>query len=252
MILPQFISFQNFFSTSDLLCVFSTRQGGVSSGKYHSLNLGLKTGDSRQSVMANREKLLSSINIIESKIAFTDQVHSTEVKFVTEPGIYEKTDALITNQLNLYLAIQAADCFPVFIYYPGQQLIAAIHAGWRGALNGIIEKTITHMCDQFKVEPGNLLTAIGPGLQKECFEVQKDVFSLFEGKYLTETQDKTKQLLDLQSFIVDQLKYSGVIDVNIFNSDICTKCQQTDFYSYRRDQQKSGRMMGIIGVISKG
>ncbi len=252
MISPQFISFQNNFSASEVLCIFSTRNGGLSSGKYHSLNLGLKTGDSRQSVIANREKLFSSINILESQIAFTDQVHSTEVKFVTEPGIYEKTDALITNRPNLYLAIQAADCFPVFIYYPRQQLIAAIHAGWRGVLNGIIEMTITHMRDQFNVEPDNLLTAIGPGLQKECFEVQKDVFSLFDGKYLTETQNKNKQLLDFQSFIIDQLKDSGVIDVNIFHSGICTKCRETDYYSYRRDQHKSGRMIGIIGVISKG
>ena len=84
MISPQFISFQNNFPASEVLCIFSTRKGGISSGKYHSLNLGFRTGDLRQNVLANREKLFSSINILESQIAFTDQVHSIEVKFVKD------------------------------------------------------------------------------------------------------------------------------------------------------------------------
>ncbi len=247
---PQIISFFDIFPASQLLCFFSTRVGGISKGKYHSLNLGLNTGDVLNKVKSNRNALISHLNISESQIAFTDQVHSGNVKIAATPGIYRETDALITNRPNLFLAIQTADCFPIFIYSPEHRVIAAIHAGWRGTKAGIIENTIILLQEKFNIKTEIILAVVGPGLQKECFEVEQDTYYLFEKKYLSDAKTEGKKLLDLKSVIIDKLKTMGLVDINIFSSDICTKCDEKNYYSYRRDKHQSGRMMGIIGLIS--
>lgn len=247
MIPSSYIQFNIFNPYSNLVCAFSTRFGGTSKDPYHSLNLGLKTGDKLAFVHENRARFIRSLSINEDQIAYTDQVHSANVEIVTKAGIYAETDALITVRKNLFLVIQTADCFPLFVVDPGTNIIAAIHAGWRGALQGVIENTLKTMETKLNVNPDNLFVAVGPGLQQECFEIQSDVYDQIENKYLKIHSDETKRFLDLKNLIIDKLLQSGLNRKHIYDSGRCTKCEKESFYSFRRDKNKSGRMMGIIG-----
>ena len=250
MIPPYVLTFKRFFQSPQLLCVFSTRNGGVSSPPYHTMNLGLNTGDLREDVISNRNRLFESIGIKESQIAFTDQIHSANVNRANQSGLYKHTDAIITDRPNLFLAIQTADCFPLFAFHPEKKIVAAIHAGWRGAQKGIVENTMLHMKAQFNLDLSELLVVIGPGLQKECFEVEKDVYDLFDNKYVFKTKQKNKRLLNLETYLIDILKRQGVLRENIHSTGICTKCSEDEYYSFRRNGNKSGRMLGVIGLFS--
>ena len=245
------ISFDILNSFSNLVCQFSTRNGGFSKNDYQSLNLGLHTGDEQTVVNKNRELFFRNLNIPVNNIAFTDQIHSSQVEIVRQPGIYSKSDGLITAEKDIFLVIQTADCFPVFLYDPRTEVVAAVHCGWRSVFAGIIENTVTLMHTRFQIDPQNLLTGIGPGLQKECFEIRADVYEQVQEIYLSAYPEHGKRLFDLQKMIIDKLIKQGVRPENIENVGHCTKCDEALFYSFRRDGQRSGRMMGVIGQRKK-
>ena len=244
------VSFNIFETFSNLVCQFSTRNGGISVGDFTSLNLGLRTGDNQDIVKQNRAKFFQDLDVTMENIAFTDQVHSSRVEIVRESKIYPESDGLITDQKNLFLVIQTADCFPVFMYDPVTEVVAAVHCGWRSVFKGILENTITLMRNHFEIDPQNILTAIGPGLQKECFEVRADLYEQVEGKYLSDYPEAGKRLFDLQKMIIDILNNQGVCSHHVSHHNQCTKCNGAMFYSFRRDGQRSGRMMGVIGIRS--
>ena len=228
---PQFIIFDNFKAYPRLVCVFSTRKGGISVKDYQSLNLGLKTGDRNEFIIENRRRFFNEINVNSSQIAYSDQVHSGHVECVADSGIYRQTDALITDKLNLFLTIQTADCFPVFLYGKKKSIVAAIHAGWRGVFNNIIENTVGMAIEKFRVDPADIIAAIGPGLQRECFEIRRDVFNLIDDKYLSDHPEKEKKYFDLRQTIYDRLLMQGIGAENIDKSEICTKCDRENFFS---------------------
>ena len=245
------LKFNIFAEYNDLTCHFSTRQAGVSKGDFRSLNLGLRTGDNIIDVQKNRDLFLQSLKISSENIAYTDQIHSSNVAIISQPGIYPETDALITSDENVFLAIQTADCFPVFLFDPANRIVAAVHCGWRGVLEGIIENTISEMRSQFDVKDYNLLVAIGPGLQKSCFEIREDLYMRVDNAFLGIHPDPQKRFLDLRKMIIFRLLNLGVARKAIFASNLCTKCSENMFYSFRRDGNRSGRMMGIIGMRNR-
>jgi polyphenol oxidase len=244
---PSYITFPVFEQHPELFCVFSTRIGGFSKDEFSTMNMGLTSGDNIDIVRKNRKYLFKMLKIKEENLAIPKQIHSAFVKKVTKPGIYTNTDALFTNSQNFLLSVQTADCLPVFIYDPDKKVIAAIHAGWQGSLKGIVPKTLALLIKEHAIQPNNLKIAIGPGIQGSCFELREDVFSKFPNQFLKMHEDKEKKYLDLQSFLKNQLVSCGVIDNNIYIDSSCTHCDDKRFYSYRRDKNKSGRMIGIIG-----
>jgi YfiH family protein len=167
---------------------------------------------------------------------------------VESPGERIKADALISNKSNLFLGVQTADCFPIFLFDPQNRAIGVIHAGWQGAIKGIIPKTISMMKTEFSSNPLEIRVAVGPGLQKECFEVQEDVYDQFPGSCLIKHPDAAKRYLDLQKYVIDNLITSGIQPQNIELNKSCTKCLDSLYYSFRRDGEKSGRMMGLLGI----
>ena len=148
------------------------------------------------------------------------------------------------NQANIFLTIQTADCFPLMIYIPDSHIVACVHCGWRGVADGIVQNVLK-TCN---VSLRKAFAVIGPGLQKSCFEVGRDVFTRFDPRYFSPHPHAGKQYLDLQTVIADTLLEWGFNRNNIYRENICTHCEQDTFYSYRRNGQKSGRMMGIIGM----
>ncbi len=245
-----YTSFSSFKAFSNLICIFSTRQGGLSRGIYAQQNLGLKTGDDIKTVAENRKQFFKQFNISEKQIAFTDQIHSTNIVRVNKPGVYSQSDALITKETDIFLAIQTADCLPVFIFDPVNRVIAAIHAGWRGVKAGIITASINTLFSTFALRPQNFFVVIGPGLQKECFEVRSDVSMYFPIKYLGKHSDPGKKFLDLSGYVKYILLNLGIPEDQVEQHPDCTMCKTDLYYSYRRDKERSGRMIGLIGMRS--
>jgi YfiH family protein len=244
-----FIAFNIFSPFPELICAFSRRQGGVSRGIYSSFNLGWNTGDSAETVERNRRFFFNELGIKKERIAFAEQIHSANVGIADKPGIYRKTDAMICSKEDLFLSVQTADCFPLFIYLPNKKIVAIIHAGWKGVALGIIKNVFQILYHDFYVQPADLYVAVGPGIQSECFEVGEDVCKLFPTDYLKDSPVRNKKYLNLQGFIIHQLiNELSVIKKNIYVDPSCTKCGAKDYYSYRRDGVQSGRMMGIIGI----
>jgi YfiH family protein len=243
-----FLKFQIFKPYSELVCAFSTRKGGVSTGKFSSLNLGFGTGDSEKLVQQNRDLFYKKLKIHESYTVYPVQTHSTNIRIVKKPGTYGDTDGLICSTRGIFLIIQTADCFPVFIYAPQEGVVALLHVGWRGALLGIIERALSLIDGELKIDPTNVKVAIGPGLGPECFEVKEDVYRRFPDDFIIRHHEGIRKYLDLKGFIYNSLSRRNIPAVNIETCSICTMCNADLFYSYRRHAKHSGRMMGIIGV----
>jgi YfiH family protein len=242
------VSFPIFRSFAELLCVVSTRQGGFSQGGYTGLNLGKHTGDQLSLVRKNRDHFFGRLGLTEQQVALGEQVHSARVRQVSRAGVYAQTDALITREKNLFLAVLIADCFPVFLFDPFSATVAVIHAGWRGTQAGIIENALVKLKSELNIPAGRIIAAIGPGLQRECFEVRKDVYGLFAQRYLSVHPEPDKKYLDLRQVIVDILLQQGISGEKIEWSAGCTFCSAEKYYSFRREEKNSGRMMGIIGI----
>jgi len=245
-----FNTFQIFDQFEELVCAFSTRRGGYSQGVFSSLNMGNIKNDNFDNVINNRRLFYSKLGVQESSVSLPDQIHSTNIEIVSSAGIIPKTDALVTTVGGLYLGIQTADCFPVFLYAHKKKIIGIVHAGWKGAAKNILTKTIDLMIKNLEVSLSELFVVIGPGLQKECFEVRSDVYNQFPDQFLNSHQDASKRYLNLSGYLREALLSQSIPPEQIFVSTDCTKCNQEKYYSYRRDGEKSGRMMGIIGMRS--
>ncbi len=243
-----YITFKVFDPFEKIVCAFSTR----AIEKREEIHMSKKKGNvafhDPNPNLLNHNHFFSQLKISKDTIVFPDQIHSSNVRYVSTPGIVPKTDALITQTRGLFLSIQTADCFPIFLYAPKKDVVGVIHAGWRGVKQGIVFRTLHIMERDTGVDMSDIHVAIGPGIQKECFEVQADVFKQFPEKYLSKHTDITKRYLDLCGFIKDEFTTNNVPDRQIYVKDDCTKCRNDLYYSYRLEGQKSGRMIGVIGM----
>ncbi|MEG2420367.1 MAG: peptidoglycan editing factor PgeF [Oscillospiraceae bacterium] len=225
---------------------FSTRLGGVSTGVFSSMNLGTTRGDDPQNVRENYRRFCDAIGTDCSKIVMSNQVHSCEIRAVTsadvKPDLYApegyETDGLITDVPGLCLTIFAADCLPVLLCDPVRQVICAVHAGWRGTAGGIAKKAV-HQMMGYGCRPQDILAAIGPGIDRCCFETHRDVpdamtalmgpaaapffTPLPEGKFHVDLKGMNRQIL------LD----SGVLPQHLAISDDCTCCLPEKYWSHR-------------------
>ncbi|HBP87239.1 MAG TPA: peptidoglycan editing factor PgeF, partial [Nitrospiraceae bacterium] len=185
------------------------------------------------------------------------QIHSTRVVVIRGDkglGTLEQTegDALITNQPETLVVVRTADCVPVLLVEKTKGVVGAIHAGWRGAVGGIVAETIRACADEFGAKPEHMHLAIGPSIGPCCYEVDDQVINPLRSRYpgwpgvLQETREG-KGVLDLKQLIHHQIRASGVPDSQIGRVDHCTHCRSDLFYSYRREGRVNGTMCsGII------
>jgi YfiH family protein len=213
------------------------------------LNLSYSVGDTNENVQQNRSLFFGNLGISLSSIATQTQMHSNKVLRISAPGHFENNDAFITNEKNIFLCVTIADCYPVFLFDAKKNVIASIHSGWRGTINGIVQSTLALMNKEFLSLPKNIYCFIGVGAGKCCYEVQNDVASQFEPKYLVQN-DATHYFLDLQACIKNILMKGGIPEDNIETTSHCTIHQPDLFHSYRREGNRSGRMVGVIGMKS--
>lgn len=226
----------------------STRKGGISPSPYDSLNIANHVDDSSENVKKNRLTLASHLELPADPL-WLQQTHSTEV--INSQDWYEgiEADAIYCNQSHHVCAIMTADCLPLLVCNESGTEIAAIHAGWRGLADGIIEKTI----DRFKDSSDKLHVWLGPAIGPEKFEVGQDVFEAFiqhsdTAEVAFQQTDDNHYLADIYQLARLRLRQLGI--VNLFGGNICTVTETSRFFSYRRDGE-TGRMVSLIWIGMK-
>lgn len=221
--------------------ITTTRIGGASKPPFDSNNMGINTGDVKSHVEANHDALKKELNLPSEPI-WLHQTHSNEC-VVVENDSNRHADAAVTRIKSNVLAIQTADCMPILVCNREGTEIAAIHAGWRGLANGIIESTLKKM----KHQPSELIAWVGPSICASCFEVGEDVLQAFARAYPNMrdcfTPANSKWLADLPKLAQMIFAENGLISV--YQSHECTKEQSNKYYSYRRDGE-TGRMATLI------
>jgi len=233
---------------------FTTRFGGISSGVFSSLNLGLNLNDTKENVKENYKRLCDVLGIKSDDIVFSNQVHGSRVRVVSQADrgavfkacTTEQADGVITNERNVALMVFTADCVPMLLHDPVKNVIGAIHAGWRSTAAGIAGIAVQEMQEQFNCNPGNILAAIGPSISGCCYEVGPEVADAFckFKEYITEHNGKYK--VDLKEVNRIQLANAGV--VNITTSDECTCCNNKKFWSHRFTKGERGSQIAIISM----
>lgn len=237
------------FSFNDhLLAIESTRNGGSSDGAYASLNLGAFTNDLKEAVQRNKEILYTDLGINGDQIASSFQCHGNEVLNVVEPGYYEGFDALITNKKNIFLQILVADCTPMLLFDPIHEVIAAIHAGWRGTANAIVQKTLDKMNLHFQTNPSDCFAYVGTCISQAFFEVDEDVAVYFDQEFYVFDKEKNKYFIDLKACNTRALSSAGLMKNHIAISPFCTVKDNNLFFSHRYEKGTTGRFGVIIGM----
>lgn len=233
--------FANWPAPSNVKALVTTRQSGFSHPPFDSNNFGLHVGDNPIDVLANRKALNATLQLPSEPI-WLDQQHTNHC-IIVEQDSNRLADAAITCQQNRPLVIMTADCLPILLCNQQGNEIAAIHAGWRGLVNGIIENTLAKM----QSPASQLIAWIGPAICSSCFEVGQEVLEAYQKQYSfvsSSFQSKgDKWLANLPELAENVLKLSGVFSV--FQSKLCTFEQKNKFFSYRRESQ-TGRMVSLI------
>ncbi len=226
----------------------STRLGGVSAAPYTSLNLGLHTNDQLQSVQQNRALFFSDLGFTEAATAGGFQVHQDQIKIVDKPGQVTGYDAFITQQKGILLSVTIADCTPILLYDPTQKVIAAIHAGWKGTRDHIVDKTLQKMIHTFGTMASDCYAYIGACIDECTFEVDADVADHFATDYKRWDAKLNKYFVDLKQANKDQLLLHGIPAGQIEISPYSTVSHNQYFFSHRKEQGQTGRMLAVIGI----
>ena len=232
--------------------VFS-RHGGIGRPPFDTFNLARGVGDAPEAVDGNRRRLHRALG--GGRLVLVRQVHGTGVVRVdaappggeTHPFQHDagEGDALVTDRPGLWLTILVADCQAVLLFDPVLRVVANVHAGWRGAVAGIVGRTVSAMVDGFGCEPRRLLAAIGPSLGPCCAEFVHYRREIPQGLWHHMGPGRR---LDLWAVTREDLSRSGVRPGNISQSGLCTRCRTDEFFSYR-GERRTGRFAAVIGLV---
>jgi purine-nucleoside/S-methyl-5'-thioadenosine phosphorylase / adenosine deaminase len=194
----------------------------------------------------------------ESRLIVPRQGHTDIVHVLTAgtPAEFSADgDGLVTNQLGLLLGVLTADCMPVLLADVENHVVAAVHAGWRGTAKRIVEKALGIMQNQFGSRPQHCIAVVGAAIRGCCYEVGEDVVGTFHGEFDYASQlfrigPEGKWFLDLPAACRFQLLHAGLEANNVFADPACTSCNLEHFFSHRAERGKTGRMIGVIGILA--
>ena len=234
---------------------FFTRQGGVSEGLYQSLNGGLGSSDDRERVIENRRRMAARLAVEPDALISVYQVHSPDAVVVEGPwtGARRKADGMATATPGLALAITTADCGPVLFADPHAGVIGAAHAGWRGALTGVLESTIAAM-ERLGARREGIVAVLGPTIGVNAYEVGSDLEARFtqadpaNERFFVSNGRPGHAQFDLPRYIGARLEAAGIRE--IADVGLCTYADEDRFYSFRRATHRSepayGRLISAI------
>lgn len=239
--------FLSFFP--DISACFTTRHGGVSKTPYTDANLAFHVGDDPIDVLENHDLLARTMDYHRHSLIHMRQIHSDKITLVDETFTFDtvpECDALITNRPNIPLMVMSADCTPVLLYDSVHKAIGVVHAGRAGALNEILPKTIIAMGLEFGSTPSEINVVLGPSISGCCYEINSIIAEETRAKGYPEALrfENEKIFLDVNTILCMQLKHLGVEKVELVNE--CTACHHDQYFSYRADQQHTGRIAGVI------
>ncbi|HEX3358949.1 MAG TPA: peptidoglycan editing factor PgeF [Tepidisphaeraceae bacterium] len=240
---------------------FSTRIGGVSPPPFDSMNLGNPGGcavqDDDHHIAQNYRLLQSAIGCADHTRLWVHQVHGGNVAGAMRGETFEngiKADAIVSNDPAKLLAVRVADCVPVLIAGSDGAIVAAVHAGWRGVIAGVVTNAINKMIAA-GARTESLVVAVGPGISENVFEIGPEVIDEFQRVFGSDAPTRRtadgKGRVDLQRAITIQLNRAGVLSSQIDATDRCTFRDQAEFFSHRRDRGITGRMAALIAARSK-
>ena len=230
--------------------------GKKSTGVFKSLNCGPGSSDKTKNILKNLEVVSSKIKAKNKKIILLNQIHSNKFHYI---NVHSKLnnkfegDALVTDRKNMPIAILTADCAPVLIYDNNKEMIAAIHAGWKGSYKGIVEKVVKFMIKK-GCSPKNITAAIGPCISSNNYEVRQDFIKRFIKKdkknIIFFKKNKDKNYFSLNKYIHFQLNSLNIKNIDIINKD--TFNVKNNFFSARRsisqNESNYGRNISIIMI----
>lgn len=233
---------------------FFTRRGGVSHGIYAGLNIGLGSDDDRDAVTENRRRVADWFGSKPDLLVSPHQVHSAEAVIVAGPfeGERPKADAVVTDRPGVVVAIATADCGPILYADPEAGVVGAAHAGWKGALTGVLEDTIEKM-ESLGARRERIAAVLGPSISAANYEVGPEFVARFEaadadnGRYFAPSGKPGHALFDLNAYTVDRLRRAGVTADAL---GICTYADEEQLFSYRRTTHRGepdyGRQISAI------
>ena len=237
---------------------FFTRRGGVSQGVYTSLNGGVGSRDDPAAVHENRARMAAALGIEPARLLIPYQVHSADALAVAAPwppDARPRCDALVTATAGLGLGVTGADCGIVLFAAPSAGVIGAAHAGWRGALDGIIEATVAAM-ETLGAQPKDIVAALGPTIAQESYEVGPEFVATFvhaepdSGRFFIPSVNPGHSMFDLHGFIGMRIARSGVARFEDLGLD--TYSDEARFFSYRRATHRKeadyGRLVAAIAL----
>jgi len=240
-----------------LLHGFMGRRGGKSVGAYAGLNVSYRVGDDPKVVSQNVCDMKLAIGIHDGKIVTMQQQHGDNIIEVKDTKLKEAgaADGMVTAEHGVYLGALTADCVPLLFIAPKQKLAAAVHAGWRGTLAGIAEKTVRSFKSQYDVAASELEVALGPSIGVCCYEVNDDVAGPLMKKWGSLTTPSIavkdgKSFVNLSRLNRDILRAAGVPGSQLFQVGPCTRCAADDFFSYRREGGETGRQISVVGWLA--
>ena len=276
-----------------ILQAFSLRRGGVCRAPAAGLNLGFTPQAKRTEVEENRRRFFSHLGAERFSLASLRQTHSSSVYLAARDAFgnveyrlagsqassapLPEGDALLTHQPGLLLSVRTADCLPVLLVDRRRRAVAAVHAGWRGALARIVEKAVGEMRRLFGSQPEDLLAVLGPSIRVCCYEVGQEVVDAFGGRFAHGEKFFRRDIatgsharaaaaslsvyppghapaaapvarLDLVAVAEEQLFCAGIHAANIQPLPFCTACRTDLFFSHRKEGSLTGRMMAVIGI----
>jgi hypothetical protein len=238
----------NWPAPANVVALQTTRLGGVSSAPFDSLNLGAHVNDDPIAVAKNRQ-LLSPY--LPNEPVWVNQVHGIEVIDAAQSACLQNADASFTTKPNVVCVTMTADCLPVLLCDKAGTVVAAVHAGWRGLCDGVIEAAV----NKLPVEHSEILAWLGPAIGPNAFEVGSEVRAQFIAKDAQAASafqtNGNKWLGDIYQIARQRLNYLGVTQIygGSVNEDFCTYTDATRFYSFRRDDV-TGRMASLIWLAS--
>ncbi len=229
---------------------FFTREGGVSKGIYASLNCGYGSNDDGACVRENRARVASKLSVEPEKLLTVYQIHSPQVVVVTEPWAPDfapQADAMVTDKPGIALGILSADCAPVLFADEKAHVIGAAHAGWKGAIGGVLEATVEAMT-ALGAERNRIVAAIGPCISKDAYEVGAEFHDRFleddglNGKWFSSSENAGHFMFDLPGYVEAKLKASDIGTVAQIGR--CTYQEQKRFFSFRRTTHRKEKDYG--------